>query len=87
MSTPASLELQQYAATAATAAAEARDSLKTADLHHRFVQDVRKQIEAEYKAAVDAEIAAAGDIDRKRRHADETEASHKCLCREAFRSP
>ncbi len=36
------------------AAAAARDSLKTADLHHRFVQDTRKQAEAEYKAAFHA---------------------------------
>ena len=71
---------------AATAAAAARDSLKTADLHHRFTQDIRKQIEAEYNAAVDDEIAAAGDMDRKRRHAEETEESHKRLRSEAFRS-
>jgi hypothetical protein len=77
---------QQITATAATAAAAARDSLKTAELHHRFTQDIRKQIEAEYNAAVDDEIAAAGDMDRKRRHAEETEESHKRIRSEAFRS-
>ena len=79
---------QQITATAATAAAAARDNLKTADLHHRdrFTQDIRKQIEAEYNAAVDDEIAAAGDMDRKRRHAEETEESHKRIRSEAFRS-
>jgi hypothetical protein len=71
---------------AATAAAAARDSLKTAELHHRFTQDIRKQIESEYNAAVDDEIAAAGDMDRKRRHAEETEESHKRIRSEAFRS-
>jgi chromosome segregation ATPase len=77
---------QQITATAATAAAAARDSLKTAELHHRFTQDIRKQIESEYNAAVDDEIAAAGDMDRKRRHAEETEESHKRIRSEAFRS-
>ena len=77
---------QQITATAATAAAAARDSLKTAELHHRFTQDIRKQIEYEYNAAVDDEIAAAGDMDRKRRHAEETEESHKRIRSEAFRS-
>jgi hypothetical protein len=73
------------AATAATAAA-ARDSLKTAELHHRFTQDIRRQVETEYKAAVDEEIAAAADLDRKRRHADEMEETHKRVRSDAFRS-
>ena len=68
------------------AAIAARDSLKTAELHHRFIQDIRKQVEAEYNAAVDAEVAAAGDMDRKRRHAEEMEANHKRTRSEAFRS-
>ena len=68
------------------AAIAARDSLKTAELHHRFIQDIRQQVEAEYNAAVDAEVAAAGDMDRKRRHAEEMEASHKRIRSEAFRS-
>ncbi len=67
----------QQTATASTAAAAARDSLKTAELHHRFTQDNRRQIEAEYNAAVDEEIAAAGDMGRKRRHAEEMEETHK----------
>ena len=67
------------------AAAAARDSLKTADLHHRFVQDIRKQAEAEYKAAFDAESEAAADMDRKRRHAEDTTAGHKRLRSDAFR--
>ena len=70
----------------ATAAAAARDSLKTAELHHRFTQDIRLQIETEYKAAVDEEIAAAADLDRKRRHADEMEETHKRVRSDAFRS-
>jgi glycerol-3-phosphate O-acyltransferase len=74
------------AATAAAAAAAARDSLKTAELHHRFAQDIRRQIEVEYHAAVDEEIAAAGDMDRKRRHADEMEETHKRVRSDAFRS-
>ncbi len=78
--------IQQFTTTTATAAAAARDSLKTAELHHRFTQVIRKQIEAEYNAAVDDEIATAGDMDRKRRHAEETEESHKRLRSEAFRS-
>ncbi len=69
-----------------TAAIAARDSLKTAELHHRFIQDIRKQVETEYNAAVDAEVAAAGDMDRKRRHAEEMEATHKRIRSEAFRS-
>ncbi len=68
--------LQNATATTATAAAAARDSLKTAELHHRFTQDIRRQIEAEYNAAVDEEIAAAGDMDLKRRHAEEMEETH-----------
>ena len=74
------------AATAAAAAAAARDSLKTAELHHRFAQDIRRQIETEYNAAVDEEIAACGDMERKRRHADEMEESHKRARSDAFRS-
>ena len=77
---------QNATATAATAAATARDSLKTAELHHRFTQDIRRQIETEYKAAVDEEIAAAADLDRKRRHADEMEETHKRVRSDAFRS-
>ena len=73
-------------ATATTATAAARDSLKTAELHHRFTQDIRRQIEAEYNAAVDEEIAAAGDMDRKRRHAEEMEETHKRVRSDAFRS-
>ena len=52
-------------AAAAAAAAAARDSLKTAELHHSFAQDIRQQVEAEYNAAVDEEIAACGDMERK----------------------
>jgi hypothetical protein len=63
----------------------ARDSVKTAELHHRFTQDIRRQIEAEYNAAADEEIAAAGDLDRKRRHAEETEETHKRVRSDAFR--
>lgn len=77
---------QNATATAATAAATARDSLKTAELHHRFTQDIRRQIETEYKAAVNEEIAAAADLDRKRRHADEMEETHKRARSDAFRS-
>jgi hypothetical protein len=81
-------EMTTTTATAATAAAAAaaRDSLKTAELHHRFAQDIRRQIEVEYNAAVDEEIAAAGDMDRKRRHADEMEETHKRVRSDAFRS-
>jgi hypothetical protein len=68
-----------------TTAAAARDSLKTAELHHRFTQDIRLQIETEYNAAVDEEIAAAADLDRKRRHADEMEETHKRIRSDAFR--
>ena len=46
------------------------DILNTADLHHRVAQDTRLRIEAEYKAAVATETAAANDLIRKRRHAD-----------------
>ena len=73
-------------AAAAAAAAAARDSLKTAELHHRFAQDIRRQIETEYNAAVDEEIAAAADLDRKRRHADEMEETRKRVRSDAFRS-
>ena len=76
------------AATAATAAAAAaaRDSLKTAELHHRFAQDIQRQIEAEYNAAVDEEIAACSDMELKRRHAEEMEESHMRALSGAFRS-
>ena len=86
MTTAATALLQNATATTATAAAAARDSLKTAELHHRFTQDIRRQIEAEYNAAVDEEIAAAGDMDRKRRHAEEMEETHKRVRSDAFRS-
>ena len=75
-----------HTAATAAAAAAARDSLKTAELHHRFAQDIRRQIETEYNAAVDEEIAACGDMERKRRHADEMEESHKRARSDAFRS-
>jgi glycerol-3-phosphate O-acyltransferase len=77
---------QNATATTAAAAAAARDSLKTAELHHRFAQDIRRQIEVEYNAALDEEIAAAGDMDRKRRHAEEMEETHKRVRSDAFRS-
>jgi hypothetical protein len=79
-------ELQDAADAASASAAAARDSLKTADLHHRFVKDIRKQVEAEYKAAVDAEGEAAADLGRKRRHAADMEAINKRLRSDAFRS-
>ena len=78
------IENHEMTITAAAAAA-ARDSLKTAELHHRFTQDIRRQVETEYKAAVDEEIAAAADLDRKRRHADEMEETHKRVRSDAFR--
>ncbi len=86
MTTAASL-LRNAIAAAATAAAAARDSVKTAEMHHRFTQDIRRQIEAEYNAAADEEIAACGDLDRKRWHADEMKESHKRLRSDTFRSP
>jgi hypothetical protein len=82
MTTAATL-LQNATAAAATTAGAARDSVKTAEMHHRFSQDIRRQIEAEYNA-VDEEIAACGDLDRKRRHADDMDESHKRLRNEAF---
>jgi glycerol-3-phosphate O-acyltransferase len=86
MTTTTATQQNAAAATAAAAAAAARDSLKTAELHHRFAQDIRRQIETEYNAAVDEEIAACGDMERKRRHADEMEESHKRARSDAFRS-
>ena len=86
MTTTTVTQQNAAAATAAAAAAAARDSLKTAELHHRFAQDIRRQIETEYNAAVDEEIAACGDMERKRRHADEMEESHKRARSDAFRS-
>ena len=80
------IETHEMTTTAQQNAAAARDSLKTAELHHRFTQDIRRQIETEYNAAVDEEIAAAADLDRKRRHADEMEETHKRVRSDAFRS-
>ena len=80
------IETHEMTTTAQQNAAAARDSLKTAELHHRFTQDIRRQIETEYNAAVDEEIAAAGDMDRKRRHAEEMEETHKRVRSDAFRS-
>ncbi len=84
--TAAATLLQNATAAAAAVAVAARDSVKTAEVHQRFTQDIRRQIEAEYNAAADEEIAACGDLDRKRRHADELEESHKRLRSDAFRS-
>ncbi len=47
------------------------NSLKMADLHHSFVQDVRKQVETEYKVAVDIKsgaTAASANHSRKTCH-------------------
>ena len=73
-------------ATAAAVSAAARDSLKTAEPLHCFTQDIRRQIEAEYNAAVDDEIAAASGMDRTRQQAKEMEESYKRVRSEAFRS-
>ncbi len=59
---------------------------KTAELHHRFVQDIRRQLEFEYNAAVDAEVAAARDLDLKRRRVEDATECQKRLRSEAFRS-
>ena len=55
----------------------ARDLLTTADMHHRSAQDIRLQIEAEYKAAAADETAAANDLIRKRQHADDIDERRK----------
>ena len=59
-------ELQHTEMTAAAAFWVASDDLETASLHYRFVQNVRLQIEEEYKAATDAEAAAKTELDAKR---------------------
>ena len=71
--------------TAAAAFWVASDDLETASLHYRFVQNVRLQIEEEYKAATDAEAAAKTELDAKRRRVGEAEESHKRLRSDTFR--
>ena len=78
--------LQQSADASSIEKAAAADVFKTAELHHRFVQDIRRQLESEYNAAVDAEAAAARDLDLKRRRVDDATECQKRLRSEAFRS-
>jgi hypothetical protein len=54
--TPATLMLQQSADASSIETAAASDVFKTAELHQRFVQDIRWQLESEHNTAVDAEI-------------------------------
>ena len=84
--TPATLMLQQSADASSIEKAAAADVFKTAELHHRFVQDIRRQLESEYNAAVDAEAAAARDLDLKRRRVEDATECQKRLRSEAFRS-
>ena len=78
-------ERQHTEMTAAAAFWVASDDLETASLHYRFVQNVRLQIEEEYKAATDAEAAAKTELDAKRRRVGEAEESHKRLRSDNFR--
>jgi hypothetical protein len=78
--------LQQSADASSVEKAAAADMFKTAELHHRFVQDIRRQLESEYNAAVDAEVAAARDLDLKRSRVDDATECQKRLRSEAFRS-
>ncbi len=55
---------------------------RTQDLHHCLVQDIRRRIESEYNAAVDAEIAAARDFNHIKFNID----CHKSLRSDAFRA-
>ncbi len=73
--TPATAALMD--ALSAIEATSALDLVKSADLHHRTVQDIRRQLRTEYNAAVAAEIAAAADLLCKRRRADEIDDRRK----------
>ncbi len=70
---------------AAALSAASSDNLKTANPYHWLVQNIRKQVEAEYKAEVGAESEAAADVDRKPLHAEDMGAICKRLC-SAFQS-
>ena len=50
------MSLQHTASSATIKVPGACDNLKAVELHHLFTQDIRRQIEAEYHSAVDAEI-------------------------------
>jgi hypothetical protein len=84
--TTATILLQQSADESSIERAAAADVFKTAELHHRFVKDIRRQLESEYNAAVDAEVAAAWDLDLKRRRVEDATECQKRLSSEAFRS-
>jgi hypothetical protein len=86
IATTATILLQQSADASSIEKAAAADVFKTAELHHRFVQDIRRQLEYEYNAAVDAEVAAARDLDLKRRRVEDATECQKRLRSEAFRS-
>ncbi len=82
--TTATLLIQQSADASSIEKAAAADAFKTAELHHRFVQDIRRQLEAEYNAAVDAAAAADRDLDLKSRRVDDATECQKRLRSEAF---
>ncbi len=84
--TPATLMLQKSADASSIEKAAAADVFKTAELHHRFVQDIRRQLESEYNAAVDAEVDAARDLNLKRHRVEDATECQKRLGSEAFRS-
>jgi hypothetical protein len=83
--TTATILLQKSADASSIEKAAAADVFKTAKLHHRFVQDIRRQLESEYNAAVDVEMDAARDLDLKRRRVEDASECQKRLRSEAFR--
>ena len=74
-------------ATAEEAAhAKAASELKDAELNHRFLKNIKIEIEAEFIEAADAEISAQSDVQKKRKAVEEAKDSVSNKRREAFKA-
>ena len=74
-------------ATAEEAAhAKAASELKDAELNHRFLRNIKIEVEAEFIEAADAEISAQSDVQKKRKAVEEAKDSVSNKRSEAFKS-
>jgi ATPase subunit of ABC transporter with duplicated ATPase domains len=71
---------------AAAAYAKAVSQLKDAEFHHRFVQNIRLEVQAEMMQAADEEISAQSDVGKKRRAVEEAKDFVTAKRREAFKA-
>lgn len=65
---------------------KAASDLKDAELHHKFLTNIRVEVQAELIQATDAENSALADVQKKRKAVEEAEDFAINQRREAFKA-